>query len=93
MKQDAYSPDYAVPPGETLSETIDALSMTREELADRTGLDKKTIDRIIDGTHILSPEVADRLEKVTGVPARIWNNLERRYRELLKKTTTTKRRK
>jgi hypothetical protein len=29
----------------------------------------------------ISPETALRLEKVTGVPARFWNNLETRYQE------------
>ena len=33
-----YEPDYAVPPGATLQETIDSLGMTQRELAVRTGL-------------------------------------------------------
>ena len=44
----AYSPDYAVPPGETLLETIEALGMTQADLAARTGRTLKTINEIAD---------------------------------------------
>jgi len=78
-----HTPDYAVPPGATLQETIDALGMDQKELADRTGLDKKTINQIIKGAHSLSQQTAIKLERATGVPARMWNNLEMQYRERL----------
>ena len=45
----AYEPDYAVPPGATLQETIDSLGMTQRELALRTGMAPKTINEIING--------------------------------------------
>ncbi|MCX7045019.1 MAG: HigA family addiction module antitoxin [Candidatus Sumerlaeota bacterium] len=77
----AHEPDYAVPPGETLRETIEALGIDEAELAVRCGLDKKTINQIIQGTHPLSQETAIKLERATGVPARMWNNLERQYQE------------
>jgi len=79
----AYRPDYAVPPGNTLQETIDALGMDQKELALRTGLNKKTINQIIKGIHPLTPETALRLERSTGVPAVMWNNLESNYRDQL----------
>lgn len=78
-----HSADYAVPPGSTLRETIEALGMDQKELAVRTGLSKKTINRIIKGVDPLSQETAIRLERATGVPARMWNNLEMQYRERL----------
>jgi HTH-type transcriptional regulator / antitoxin HigA len=76
-----HEPDYAVAPGEVLQETIDALGMTQADLAKRTGLSKKTINQIIQGHEPLSPLTALRLERVLGVPARFWNNLEATYRE------------
>src|SRR5712692_6475140 len=82
-KRYAYEPDYAVPPGRTLQETIDALGMDQRELAVRTGLDKKTINQIIHGVAPITHNTALRLERVTGVPARMWNNLETNYREQL----------
>lgn len=78
-----YSPTYAVPPGETLLETIEALGMSRAELAKRTGLTPDTIDEIIQGRAPMTPEIALRFELVLGVPARFWMNLERRYRAAL----------
>jgi addiction module HigA family antidote len=78
-----YEPDYAVPPGETLLETIEHLGMTQAELAERTGRPKKTINEIIKGKAAITPETARQLERVLGVPASFWNNLERNYREKL----------
>ena len=78
-----YNPNYAVAPGETLVETLDALGMTQQELSERIGLDKKTVNQIIKGKHPITPETARRLEFATGVPDRIWNNLENQYRDQL----------
>ena len=41
-----YSPDYAVAPGDTLLESIQALGMNQVELAARTGRPLKTINEI-----------------------------------------------
>ncbi|NQU42325.1 helix-turn-helix domain-containing protein [bacterium] len=80
-----YEPDYAVPPGETLSEVLSSLHMTQKSLATRTGLTEQTIVRILKGEQPISFETANRFELVTGVPARLWNNLEMQYREQLSK--------
>jgi len=85
-----YSPDYAVAPGETLREVIDNLSMTQKELAIRTGLTEQTIIRIIKGVQPITFETANKLEMVTGVPARMWNNLEMHYQEQLSKIRQAK---
>jgi HTH-type transcriptional regulator / antitoxin HigA len=78
-----YEPDFAVPPGATLQETIDELGIDQRELADRTGLATKTLNQIIKGKAPLTQQTAMLLERVTNVPARIWNNLEAEYREQL----------
>ncbi|MFN0056738.1 MAG: helix-turn-helix domain-containing protein [Planctomycetales bacterium] len=77
----AYEPDYAVPPGHTLQETIDGLGIDQRELANRAGLSAKHINQIIKGVAAITHDVAIRLERVTGVPARLWNGLESNYRE------------
>lgn len=76
-----FSPDYAVVPGDTLQETIDALGLTQRDLSDRTGLATKTINQIIKGEAPITAETALLLERVTGVAAAFWNNLEATYRE------------
>ncbi len=78
-----YDPDYAVPPGWTLQETIDSLGIDQRELAKRAGWSPKHVNQIIKGVAPITHETAIRLERVTGVPARMWNNLEANYREQL----------
>ncbi len=78
-----FEPDYAVPPGETLREVMDSLGMNQTELAVRTGLTVQTLIRIFNGDQPITYETANRLELVTGVPARMWNNMEAFYREQL----------
>jgi HTH-type transcriptional regulator / antitoxin HigA len=84
-RQNPFQPDYAVPPGATLEETMDALGMTQRDLADRTGLTVQTLNRIFKGEQPITYETANRLELVTGNPAAFWNNLEAQYREQLAK--------
>lgn len=75
-----YSPDYSVAPGETLLETIQVLGMNRGELAARTGRPLKTINGIIKGKESITPRTALQFERVLGISASFWNNLERNYR-------------
>ena len=76
-----YSPDYATPPGWTLEETLEELSMSQADLARRTGLSTKHINQIVKGKVPITTDAARRLERATGVPDRLWNNLESRYQE------------
>lgn len=86
-----FQPDYAVPPGATLQETIDSLGMTQRDLAVRTGMAPKTINEIVKGKAPITPDTAVLLDRVTGVPARMWNSLESNYREQLAKIADRKR--
>lgn len=86
-----FDPDYAVPPGATLEETMESLSMTQRELADRTGLTVQTLNRIFKGEQPITYETANKLELVTGTPATLWNNLESQYREQLSKLEQARR--
>ena len=88
-KTTTFSPDYAVPPGETLQETIDALGLSQKELSERTGLADTTINQIIKGAPITA-ETSLLLERVTGVTAGFWNNLEANYRERLARLQAAK---
>jgi addiction module HigA family antidote len=81
MTRYRYEPDYAVPPGHTLQETIDALGIDQRELAARTGLSAKHVNQVIKGVAPITQDTAIRLERVTGVPARLWNNLEVNFQE------------
>ncbi len=82
-KQPSFQPDYHVPPGETVLETITALGITQAELAERAGRPKKTINEIIHAKAAITPETALQFEKVLGLPASFWNALEQQYRAAL----------
>ena len=55
--------------------------MSQAELARRTALSTKHVNQIVKGHVPLSADVALRLDRVTGVPARLWLNLESKYQE------------
>ena len=79
----SYDPDYAVPPGETLLETLEELGMTQAELAMRLELSQKHVSEIVHGKAPITHGTAIGLERATGVPAHFWNKLETNYRERL----------
>ena len=76
-----YIPDYVVPPGEVLEDYLESLGMTQAELAARTGLTKKTINKIIKGKSPITHETALKFERALGRPAHFWNNMERQFQE------------
>ncbi len=82
-KKYKFEPDYAVPPGATLRETLEVKGMSQSELALRTGMAEKTISQIINGIAPITYETAEKLEMALGVPARFWNKRELTYREAI----------
>jgi addiction module HigA family antidote len=82
-KQNSFSPNYAVPPGETLGETLNALGMTQAELGRRTGQSHKLIKEIVSGKKAISAEMAFKLDHVLKVPASFWINLEKNYQKTI----------
>jgi HTH-type transcriptional regulator/antitoxin HigA len=86
-----YDPNYGVPPGETLLESIEKLGMSQAELAQRMGRPLKTINEIIKGKAAITADTALQLEKVLRIPASFWNNAECTYREALARREEQKR--
>jgi len=68
------------PPGEMLEEVLEERGMTNAELARRTGLSQKHLSQLINAHVPLSMDVALQLERVLGIPARLWNSMEFNYR-------------
>lgn len=73
----------ATPPGATIKEQLDDRGMTQKEFASRMGMSEKHISRLINGKVHLTPDTAEKLEMVLGVPAAFWNKLEAIYQEKL----------
>ena len=76
---DVYS-DLAIPPGETLSDEIASRSMSQTELAARLGRPVQVVNEIVHGKKAITDHTAIGLEKVLGIPAAFWVNLEQNYR-------------
>jgi len=76
-----YRSDEAIPPGATIEEWLQRVDMTQTQLARRMDLSTKHVSQLVRGAVPLTPEVALSLDRVTGVPARVWNRLEVSFRE------------
>lgn len=72
--------DLAIPPGETLADEIAARGMSQTELAARLGRPVQAVNEIIHGKKAITDDTALGLEKVLGIPAAFWVNLEQHYR-------------
>ena len=71
----------AIPPGATIKEQLADRGMSQKEFAIRMNLSEKHVSQLINGKVELTPEVANHLEMVFGIPASFWNNLEANYRD------------
>jgi HTH-type transcriptional regulator/antitoxin HigA len=80
-RTEAFQPDYAVHPGETIAEWLEEQSMTQAEFAVRIGMSAKALNQMVRGHAPVTPETSLRLEAVTGIPARTWNALQALYAE------------
>lgn len=79
--QNAFSPNYAVPPGEILEEELESRGMSQAELAQRMGLAKKTINEIVKGKAPITHDSALKLERIFRQPAEYWLNLENLFQQ------------
>src|SRR5699024_4610841 len=77
----ATTPDYAVPTGEFIAEWMSENDLNAAELSRRLGVSRKHVSELLAGKASLSRDLALALERVTAVPARIWNQYESLFRE------------
>ncbi|MGW7531831.1 HigA family addiction module antitoxin [Amycolatopsis sp. NPDC054798] len=71
-----YRPETPLHPGEILKEQLDEQRVSQADLARRVGLSTKHVNQIVQGVVALSPDIAVRLERATGISAETWNQLE-----------------
>jgi len=74
-----FTPDYAIHPGEILEETLQARRMKKSEFAERCGLSQKQLSLIVTGKAAVTPGSAIQFERVLGIAASVWNNLNANY--------------
>jgi len=78
--REAFSPDYSVHPGEILAETLQARSISQAEFASRCELSEKHVSQIINGKASITSETALAFERVLGMRASLWMNIESSHR-------------
>lgn len=76
-----FEPDYAVPPGEILAETLESQGIVPKDFAALCGLQEEALAEIIAGRASVTHEMALCFEGVLGVSAVVWDNLESLFRE------------
>lgn len=84
-KKTQFNPNYAVHPGEILSDILENKGISQVELCKRMGRPEKTISEIVSGKSSITPETAFQLEQALNVPAEFWNKLESTYQEIITK--------
>jgi HTH-type transcriptional regulator/antitoxin HigA len=78
--QYSYQPNFVPPPGKMLEEFIGARDISARELARRCGRSAKLFVEIIAGKAPIEPHTAMQLERVLGMDASVWLNMEAAYR-------------
>ena len=64
-------------PGEMLREEfLRPLKLTQRELAARLGVSYPRINELVHGKRGITPDTALRLERLLGMPAQLWMNLQ-----------------
>ena len=64
-------------PGEILlEEFLKPLALTQTELADRLGVSYPRVNELVHGKRDMTPDTALRLERLFGVEAQVWLNLQ-----------------
>ena len=72
-------PFVATHPGEMIKDELKERGMTQKQLAHETGIKAWVISETINGKRSVSLNVAVALEKVLGIPADIWMNMQTQY--------------
>jgi HTH-type transcriptional regulator / antitoxin HigA len=77
-----FDPDWTISPGETLREWMEENGLPLKATATACGrMDPKQLQGILDGKRKITTVAACKLQQGTGIPARLWLNLERQFRQ------------
>jgi addiction module HigA family antidote len=62
-----------------LEEFLKPLELTQTELAERLGVSYPRVNELVHGKRAMTPDTALRLERLFGVEAQLWLNLQLRW--------------
>lgn len=66
-------------PGSYIEDIINDLNISQNEFADRLGTSPKTVSELVNGLSSISPDLAYKLEQLTGISFDTWMNLQNAY--------------
>ena len=73
-----------IPPGETIKEQLEIHNISVCEFSHQMNITEQQAQDLLNGELELTEHIANQLEKVLGLKAKFWNNLERLYREKIR---------
>ena len=79
MNKESLTPFVATHPGEMIKDELKERNMTQKQLAAESGIKASGLRETINGKRSVSLNVAVALEKVLGVPADVWMNMQTQY--------------
>ncbi|MCY4000718.1 MAG: ImmA/IrrE family metallo-endopeptidase [Bacteroidetes bacterium] len=85
-----WEPQYGIPPGWMLEDHLQARGYSQAEFAQRCNRSPKLISEIIAGKAPIEPATALQFEKVLGLNAQIWVNIESKYQLFLAREAEAK---
>lgn len=77
----SFQPNWATPPGDTISDFLAAKNLSKEDLADEIGQRLEWVESLIHGKTKINDQIAQDLEAALGASAAFWVNRESQYRE------------
>jgi len=76
-----FTPDWALPPGESILELMEERGWKQTELANRLGYSEKYVDHLMHGKVVVTPDAAQKLANVFDNSLEFWLSLEANYQK------------
>src|SRR5689334_1968840 len=67
-------------PGDTILDLLEERAMPRQELAERLRCSLDALNAVLEGRAVLTPDIAEGLERALAVKATFWLSREQTYR-------------
>jgi addiction module HigA family antidote len=77
--------NHIIHPGEILSNYLDDLGISQNQLAEKLGFKKSFVNEIINGKRSITKRTAIKLESIFSMKASFWTNLQSIYDEALER--------
>lgn len=81
VENNTFQPNWVSPPGDTIADILEEKNLSPSQFSDQIGYAVGITNDLLHGYSHITIEMAQRLERVLGVPAAFWLNRESQYRE------------